>query len=141
MNFHHDESVPHIQIWYTADPDLIELFDSEFEDIFDDVYPLRNSLDRLFQKRVDNFLEEPPMMPDARPFPYVSYCDEQELALVHELVGESEKEMWYVIELESKGDFLAKVLDWLSDDVDVSPVIDSIEGLVDVLNEYESEYL
>jgi len=101
MNFHHDESVPHIEIWYTADPDLIELFDSEFEDVFDDVYALRTSLDRLFQKRVDNFLEEQPMLPDRRFFPYVSYCDEQQTALVHELVAEDEKEMWNGIKLES----------------------------------------
>ena len=49
--------------------------------------------------------------------------------------------MWNDIKLQSQGDFLHKVLEWLSDDVDVSPVIDSIRGLVDVLNEYESEHL
>jgi len=44
MNFHHDESVPHIEIWYMAGPDLIELFDSEFED----VDALKIGLDVLF---------------------------------------------------------------------------------------------
>jgi len=48
---------------------------------------------------------------------------------------------WDEFVLEFRGDFLERVLEWLSYDVDVSPVIDSIRGLVDVLDEYESEDL
>ena len=43
--------------------------------------------------------------------------------------------------LSQKGDFLRKVLEWLSSIDDVNPVIESINGLIEVLNKYDVDVL
>lgn len=138
MNFRYDESKAHIMIHYSASEDLSQLFQGEFED----VAALKIGLEELFQARVDNQLDQD-LLPvlDMTPPPYVAYCDEQQTALVYELTDAIFSMWWDEFVLEFRGDFLERVLEWLSYDVDVSPVIDSIRGLVDVLDEYESEDL
>lgn len=113
-----------------------------FQGEFEDVSALKIGLEELFQARVDNQLDED-LLPvlDMRPPPYVAYCDEEQTELVYELT-DAIFSMWYdEFILAFRGDFLERVHEWLSYDVDVSPVIDSIRGLVDVLDEYESEDL
>jgi hypothetical protein len=68
------------------------------------------------------------------PPPYVAYCDEEQTALVYELTDTLFGMYMDEFILEFRGDFLERVLEWLSYDVDVSPVINSIRGLVDVLD-------
>ena len=83
-------------IWYPAGLDLIQMFESEFED----VDALKNALDELFQARVDNHLEWEIMLDMPLP-PYVSYCDEEQTELVYELVAQNENQMWNGIKLQS----------------------------------------
>ena len=142
MNFQNDESVSRDEFHYEASEDLTQLFEEKFEDLDS----LRIALDGLFQARVDNELEWEIMLDLDMPLPpNVSNCDGKQTELVHELVAKNEDEMWSDIKLDSQSEFLYKVLKELSDDqfayVHVSPVIDSIRGLVDILNEYESEHL
>jgi len=77
--------------------------------------------------------------------PNVSNCDGKQTVIVDELVAQNENEMRNLIKLASQNSFLHIVLYELIDghifNVDVSPVIDSIKGLVDVLDQYESEHL
>ena len=77
--------------------------------------------------------------------PNTSSCDGKQTELVHELMAENENEMQNEIKLASQSGFLHIVLYELIGghifNVDVSPVIDSIKGLVDVLDQYESEHL
>ena len=142
MNFKNDESVSRYEIHHEASEDLIKLFEEEFEDLDS----LKIALDGLFQARVDNELEWEIMLDLDMPLPpNVSNCDGKQTELVHELVAKNEDEMLSDIKLDSQSKFLYKVLKELSDDrfvdVVVLQVIDSIRGLVDVLNEYESEHL
>ena len=128
---------------YEASEDLMQLFDEEFED----VDSLKIALDGLFEARVDNQLSwELPSDFFMSLTPDVSGCDGKQMEMINELVAQDDIEMQSELKLHSQGEFLDRVLEELVDghydiNLNVSHVIESIKGLNDLLNKFDSEDL
>ena len=83
-------------------------------------------------------------MLDYRPGPdlsYYSHCDGKAIALVWQLWEQIMKFSGESFTLDYKGEFLRKVLEWLSNDGEDNPVIESLNSLIKLIQQQDEKDL